>query len=70
MLLTLNVTVVVTVILPFAVLLIGLKVKASGLGDKEIFENGGFAHLGGGGGGVVFTLLECVGEWLFVVGNV
>jgi hypothetical protein len=56
-LLTQNVTVVVTVMLPFCVdLLIGL--KASDLGDREDLEKGGLAHRGGGGGGVVFTPLE------------
>lgn len=66
---TLNVTVVVTIIFPFELLLIGL--KASDLGDKDGFGNGGLAHRGGGGGGVVFALLKCVGEcWVFVVGNV
>lgn len=69
MLLTQNVTVVVTVMFPFcATLLMGL--KASDLGDKDGLENGGFAHRGGGGGGVVLTFIW-VGEcWVLVVGNV
>lgn len=71
MLLTLNVTVVVTVMFPFEALLIGLKARASVLGDKDVFGNGGLAHLGGGGGGVVLTLPNCVGECcVLVVGNV
>lgn len=49
----------------------GLKAAASDLGDREAFETGGLAHLGGGGGGVVLTLCVGVGEcWLLVVGNV
>lgn len=50
---------VVTVTFPF---LIGLNKCVSDFGDKDIFVKGGLAHLGGGGGGVVFTLLVCVGE--------
>lgn len=70
MLLTQNVTVVVTVMFPFCeTLLIGQ--KASDFGDKDDLENGGFAHRGGGGGGVVLTLLTWVGECcVLVVGNV
>lgn len=57
MLLTLNVTVVVTVIFPFCeALLIGLNAWISDWGDKGFFGNGGLAHLGGGGGGVVLTM--------------
>lgn len=70
MLLTQNVTVVVTVMFPFCVtLLIGL--KASGLGDSDGLGNGGFAQRGGGGGGVILTLFDWVGECcVLVVGNV
>lgn len=69
MLLTQNVTVVVTVMFPFcATLLMGL--KASDFGDKDGLENGGLAHRGGGGGGVVLTFIW-VGECcVLVVGNV
>lgn len=71
MLFTLNVTVVVTVMFPLVTLLMGVKQRASDLGDRDILGNGGLAHLGGGGGGVVLTLLECVGECgLLQVGNV
>lgn len=70
MLLTQNVTVVVTVMFPFCdTLLIGL--KASDFGDKDGLVNGGFAQRGGGGGGVVFTLFNWVGECcVLVVGKV
>lgn len=68
MLLTLNVTVVVTVMFPFEALLIGLKARVSDLGDRDCFVKGGLAHRGGGGGGV--DLLIWVGECcVLVVGN-
>lgn len=73
MLLTLNVTVVVTVMFPLCgVLLIGLNAWISDWGDKGFFENGGLAHLGGGGGGVVLMMWVgecCVLEIVLVVGN-
>lgn len=70
-LLTQNVTVVVTVMFPFCeALLIGLKATASDLGDREGLEKGGLAHRGGGGGGVVLILFKWVGVWcVVVVGN-
>lgn len=69
MLLTQNVTVVVTVMFPFCVaLLIGLKASASDFGERG-FVKGGLAHRGGGGGGVVFTLFEVGDNWVLDVGN-
>lgn len=66
-------TVVVTVMFPFCeFLLIGLNAWISDWGDKGVFENGGLAHLGGGGGGVVLTMRVgecCVLEIVLAVGN-
>lgn len=60
---------VVIAALPFCALLMGLNRCISDFGESDVLEKGGFAHLGGGGGGVVFV--ACVGECcVFAVGNV